>query len=142
MQPFVRSPYNYDVDELSSATGLVCGPSLTHQEFKDECDINTIVRDFGLTGHVPTAARAPVYADFTGIDDYQSALHSISAAQASFLSLPAAVRERFANDPGAFVDWCSDDRNYDEAVKLGLIFKPLSGAPAGGGHAPGASVSE
>lgn len=127
--PFCRSPYNYDADAVSLATSVSCSEGVTHQEFKDECDINTIVQLFGLTGHIPQSVRAPVYADYTGVDDYRTAIHAVREAEESFAAMPANVRERFRNDAAAFVDWCSDDRNYDEAVKLGLIFKPAA-APA------------
>ena len=51
---FLRTPYNYDVDEVSAETGLACfDESLTQQQFKEESDINEIVRRFGLTGQTP-----------------------------------------------------------------------------------------
>ena len=48
---FVRNPYNYDMDKVSNETGLECkDPSLAQQHMKDECDINTIVEQFRVTG--------------------------------------------------------------------------------------------
>ena len=45
--PFVRNPYNYDMDQVSQETGLKCeDPSLTQQHCRDECDINVIVERF------------------------------------------------------------------------------------------------
>ena len=42
---FTRSAFNYDVDAVSKDTGFVSDEeSLTQQNFKDECDINTILR--------------------------------------------------------------------------------------------------
>ena len=42
--PFIRSPFNYDTDEASNETGLVCDDeSLAVQSERDECDINIIV---------------------------------------------------------------------------------------------------
>lgn len=118
---FVRTPFNYDVDGASLATGWFSDqPSLTQQQFKDECDINTIVKQFGLTGKVPTSVYQPTYGDFTTIEDFQSALHSMQRATDSFMAMPANVRERFANDPARFVEFCSDARNADEIKALGL----------------------
>lgn len=122
---FVRSAYNYDADLVSDETGLKCeDPSLAQQHMKEEADINTIVKRFGLTGEVPTGMRLPTYGDFTGIADYQTALHQVKAAQESFMSLPADVRQKFGNDPGAFVDFCSDEKNREALVQMGLIEKP------------------
>lgn len=125
-QPFIRTPYNYDVDEASDASGLSCPePTLTQQHCKDECDINYIVERFGVTGELPVDphARKPTYGDFTGVYDYQSALNAVMAADEAFMALPAKLRERFDNDPALFVDFCSstDPQDRSEAIELGLI---------------------
>lgn len=119
---FLRTPYNYDTMQVSDETGLKCeDPSLAQQHEKDECDINTIVRRFGLTGELPSGVRMPQYGDFTGITDYHSALNAVRASADSFMQLPADVRSRFNNDPAAFVDFCMNDANRAEAEKLGLV---------------------
>lgn len=131
--PFVRNPYNYDPDAVSLETGLEClDASLAIQDQRDEVDINTIVRRFGLTGKLPEDIRAPVYGDFEGISDYQSALNAVIAADDAFMAMPADVRSRFNNDPAAFVEFCSDDKNREEAEKLGLVIPKARQAPAPG----------
>nr|WAE43555.1 MAG: internal scaffolding protein [Microviridae sp.] len=142
--PFFRSPYNYDTASVSQDTGLAClDVTMAVQSAADECDINTIVRRFGLSGQLPSGLNAPQYGDFLGVSDFHSAVNAVMAAEDSFLQLPAEVRSRFQNDPGQFVDFCSDDANRAEAEKLGLVFaKPVAAtapqnAPAG---APPASV--
>lgn len=140
--PFVRSPYNYDVDEASDESGLRCkDPSLAVQDAKDEVDINTIVRRFGLTGQLPEDVRAPTYGDFTGVGNYHDAMNAIALANEAFDEMPAEVRYRFGNDPAAFVDFCSTPGNEDEMRKLGLIIpakavlaavEPILGSEAGG----------
>lgn len=138
---FLRTPYNYDTMEVSDETGLEClDESLAQQHAKDETDINTIVRRFGLTGELPSGVRAPQYGDFTEATDYHTAMNAVIAANNSFMQLPADVRARFNNDAGAFVDFCSDDKNRDEAKKLGLIVGSsdelvINPAPEGGGVA-------
>lgn len=118
---FVRSQFNYDTDEVSQMSGLMCeDESLAQQHQKEEADINTIVRRFGLTGQLPENVRIPQYGDFTGITDYQTALNAVKQAQDSFMELPWELRKRFNNDPEQFVDFCLDPENADEAVKLGL----------------------
>lgn len=119
---FLRTGHNYDRDEASLESGVLNdSPSLTKQSFAEECDINTIVERFGLTGELPTDIRAPQYADFDEIFDYHSAMNAVAQAREAFDAMPADVRARFSNDPGAFVDFCADENNRDEAVKLGLV---------------------
>jgi phage internal scaffolding protein len=136
---FLRTPYNYDVNEASDASGLVCeDPSLAQQHAKDETDINTIVRRFGLTGELPSNVRVPQYGDFTHTTDYHTAMNAVLAANEAFMQLPADVRTRFNNDPGALVDFVSDDNNRAEAEKLGLVLAATAApnpAPQGGGVA-------
>lgn len=120
--PFVRSPYNYDVAKASDESALLCeDESLAVQSAKDEVDINTIVKRFGLTGQLPDAVAAPTYGDFVGVKDYHSAMNAVAKANEAFEEMPAEVRARFGNDPGAFVDFCSDEKNRAEAEKLGLV---------------------
>lgn len=120
---FIRTPYNYDVNEASVASGLSCPveENMTQQQFKDECDINEIVRRFGLGHKMPESVRIPQYGDFTQIDDYHSACNAIAEAGEAFDALPSDLRKRFQNDPGQFVDFCLNEGNRDELVKLGLV---------------------
>ena len=128
----IRQPNKYDVKKVSDETGIDCSGDevRTQQHFAEECDINTIVRRFGLTGQLPTDVRMPVSGDFTGITDLHSAMIAVREATEAFEALPAEVRrDRFNNDPGAFVRFCSDDANAEEAKKLGLV-RPQEPAPA------------
>lgn len=132
---FIRNPYNYNSSLASAASGLVCPePSMTQQSFVQECDINTIVRNFGLTGQLPLSLHVPTYGDFSEGTDYQSAMNNIIEAQNAFDSLPAALRNRFNNDPGLFLDFVFDESNREEAEKLGLVVNqnsiPENGAGA------------
>jgi phage internal scaffolding protein len=126
--PFLRTPFNYDVDKVSDETGLACSdPSLAQQNFKDETDINYIVRQFGLTGELPGKPLSPQYGDFTGVLDYHSAVNAVLAAQDDFMELPAQLRSRFNNDPAELIDFLGKEENREEATKLGLVAaKPIS----------------
>jgi len=127
---FLRTPYNYDTMEASDASALLCeDPSLAQQHARDECDINTIVRRFGLTGELPSNVRTPQYGDFLDAADYHTSLNAVRAADAAFMQLPADIRTRFNNDAGAFVDFVSDDSNRAEAEKLGLVPSGSSSEP-------------
>lgn len=128
--PFLKTPYNFDRDLASAEFGQAnTEPTRTQQQFKEECDINTIVERFGLTGELPENVRVPVDGDFTGVTDYQTALNLILEAEASFMEFPANVRERFHNDPGELVSFVSDPANLEEARKLGIA-RPAPTPPA------------
>ncbi|AXH73466.1 MAG: internal scaffolding protein [Microviridae sp.] len=127
---FLRTEFNYDTNKASRESGLECKEeTMTKQAFAEECDINTIVRRFGLTGQLPENVRAPTYGDFTEIPNFHAAMNSIVMAREAFDKMPADIRYRFANDPGRFVDFCSDDRNRAEAEKLGLVYPKTENNP-------------
>lgn len=121
---FLRTPYNYDTDAASNESGLACEePSLAQQHFKEECDINTILRKFSITGLLPEAPLSPRYGDFSGISDYHTALNRVIAAQDEFEALPAQIRARFDNDPAKLIEFLENDKNRPEAEELGLVEK-------------------
>lgn len=135
--PFVRSPGNYDpVAACEECCVQDFGPSLTQQSQAEDADINTIVRRFGLTGTVPINHRLPQEGDFEGVFDYKSAMDAITAAQSNFNRYPAAIRARFDNDPGKFVDFCEDKNNLPELRKLGLAPEATDTPPTGAGGTP------
>lgn len=140
---FVRSSFNYDRDEASDETGIACTAeeSRTQQSFRDECDINVLVQRFGLSGELPTGVRMPTYGDYTEVSDFKSAMDAIAHANEAFDAMPANVRARFNNDPAAFVDFCSDVANRDEAVKLGLVL-PQAAALASQPSVPGPALTD
>lgn len=116
---------NYDVEAASDEAGFDTGPdSMTQQEFAKECDINEIVRRFGLTGQLPENLRFPVSGDFTGVGDFHEAMNLVRQAEEEFLRVPAEVRARFQNDPGQLLAFLEDGKNREEAIKLGLVSPP------------------
>lgn len=124
---FFRTGYNYDADAVSRETGREFdeAESVVQQQFREECDINIIVKRFGLTGELPNGIHMPVSGDFSGITDFQSAMQLVREAQESFNELPAHVRERFGNDPGRVMAFLEDDKNRDEAIRLGMVERPV-----------------
>lgn len=102
-------------------------PSLTKQEFKRESDINNILKQYSKTGmlnHLNIRAAQGMYADLPDAVDFQDSLHLVRQAEATFMTLPAKLRDRFANDPANFLEFCSDPRNLEEMRELGLAIKP------------------
>lgn len=120
------------------AVRLKClDPSRAKQEFKEDSDINTILKRFGITGKLPSNVRMPMYGDFSDVNSFHQAVNAIAAANESFSAMPAHVRSRFQNDPERFVQFCLDDGNRAEAVKLGLVPDvPLKDGPQGRVEAP------
>jgi phage internal scaffolding protein len=121
---FLRTPYNYDRDAATNESGLHCeDASLAQQHFKEECDINTILEKFNITGLLPQQPLSPRYGDFTGIGDYHTALNRVFAAQDEFEALPAQIRARFGNDPAQLIEFLENSDNRPEAEELGLVEK-------------------
>lgn len=119
--PFIRTQFNYNMNDASIASGLRCtDDTRTQQQFVDECDINTIVERFGLTGELPNNLKVPMVGDFTEVYDYQTSLELLREADSAFMAMPAAIRERFNHDPGAFVDFVSDPANAKQCKEWGL----------------------
>lgn len=122
---FVRSPYNYDRRDAGRESSLKCraDEGRTQQQFKDECDINTIVRRFGITGHMPEGLPGN-FGDFTDVADYQTALNKVRESGEMFMELPSDVRKRFHNNPYELMKFLSNEGNRAEAQKLGLVPVP------------------
>lgn len=91
------------------------------QSFKDECDINRIVKSFnpdtGLFSHM--SLRSPRYGDVSGVD-FRSMMDFIADANEAFEALPAVLRARFANSAESFVEFCSDPANAGPLKEMGL----------------------
>lgn len=118
----LRTYGNYDTDKVSEETALFClDETMAQQNFKDDADINVIMRRFGQGHDVPQGFLSPTYGDFDTISDYREALEAVRDAGELFMELPADLRARFNNDPGALIDFVSADENRAEAEKLGLL---------------------
>jgi phage internal scaffolding protein len=124
---FLRTAYNYDTNAASNASGLVCEePTRAQQHHKDECDINVILERFGKTGQVPVSAISAQYGDFTGVNDYHTALNTLIAAEREFEALPAKLRTMFDNEPANLIEFLNDENNKDKAIELGLVNPPIT----------------
>jgi len=115
---------NWTGEILDPRTGeLVKEPSMTKQSFKEECDINNIVRRFEATGvvdHINQAHAQGLFTDLPDALDLQAGLNMIKQAEGAFMALPASLRARFENDPVQFVDFMDNPANQEEMIKLGL----------------------
>lgn len=120
--PFVRNPYNYDTNKAGDDSGLQTGSEGgAKQSFKDEVDINTIVKRFGIGYEMPPNPKVPQYGDYTNIPDFHTAMNLVATTRENFEQLPANVRSKFENDTEAYVKFCLDEKNREEMKTLGLL---------------------
>lgn len=106
-------------------------PSMTKQEFANECDINNVIKQFKphhMAAMLQANLNSGAYTDLPDSYDYQEALHLVKDAERQFMTIPAKVREQFGQDPSAFLAFINNPANLDEARKLGLA-KPAPVAP-------------
>jgi len=107
-------------------------PTKTQQHFKEQCNINSIMKRFRKTGIAPLNKNSALYGDFSTVESYQDSLHKIMTAQEEFDSLPSTLRNRFKNDPANLIVFVTDENNSQEAIELGLLEKPVeTPIPAG-----------
>lgn len=99
--------------------------SETQQNFRDDCNINKMIARF-KKGETPLGnAIAPKYGDFSTHLDFHKMQNQIVEAKQQFMALPAKIRGRFSNSPEKLIQFLSDEKNLDEAIKLGIVEKPV-----------------
>lgn len=121
--PFIRPPYWRSPPEA----GISFDPDegLTQQQFRDECDINNIMKRYQATGVIDHLnMRRPEYGDFSNPIDFQNGLNTVIEAQELFAAMPSAIRDRFGNDPLELLRFMADPNNHEEAIKLGIVNPP------------------
>lgn len=134
MQRF-RTQFDDDYRADIFATEVGEDEGLVQQHMKDECDVNVIMARYQATGELTHVNQlAGEYADYSNVMDYQAGLDLIMAADELFMELPSKVRDRFKNDPAAFLDFATDPSNLDEMREMGLAPKkefpvPVPSAP-------------
>lgn len=116
-------PFNMYVGRDTSVFAIVdFDESRTSQEYAEEADINTLMARYVKTGVIPQYAdKQPFYVDADGLPSYQEMQNVIVEAEAAFMALPSAVRERFNNDPARFVAFATDEKNIDELRSMQLL---------------------
>jgi phage internal scaffolding protein len=140
----IRKNYEYDKEQSIGIDNKEI--TLTKQQFKDECDINNILKLFKDKGILPDMIKENAqYGDFSDVPTYQEAMDIVLHAEAQFGALPSHTRDRFGNSPEKFLEFVSDPKNAEEMVAMGLATKretpPVSpetppGKPAGKEKAP------
>lgn len=118
----------------------VVGPSRTKQSFKDECDVNVVVRKYVRGEAVQPNLREPVYGDFTLATDLQSALELVADATEVFEELPSAVRKAAGNSMVQLLAMLATEDGAQALVDAGLevVLPEPAAAPAAAPAAPAA----
>ena len=118
----VHTPEDYGFDTE--------GPSLTRQEFAEECDINALMSRYEKTGmQIPShMTREPQYLDLSDVPDLHTAMNVMREAEAAFMQLPAHIRLEFSNDAVKFVEYAEDPDNLEQLREWGLA-KPAEPTP-------------
>lgn len=124
--------------------GIECpDEGLVVQSFKDECDINVIMKRYEkdmLLEHVNEYQGQ--YGDFSEVPDYHTAMNFVRQADEMFMTLPAGIRKQFDNDAGEFLAFVSDPSNKDKMIEMGLarpevvVSEPASQSPSTPEEAP------
>lgn len=92
-------------------------PSLTEQSFAFESDINNIINGYG-GAPIP---KTPLFDITFDSNQFENALNVVAEAKSKFEEMPSFIRDRFENNPSKLIEFVQDDKNYDEALKLGLV---------------------
>lgn len=160
--PQWKTPWNHDTNFESDRTALFCKePSLTKQEFKDECDINVILERFLKTGEPPAMTLPEDFADISERRTYMEIAEQFAEARSLFYGLPAGTRESCNNDPAFWADQvvkAMDKRDGDRLNELGVAIpermaaklppqpeppkQPEGGTPAPSGNKEAPSASK
>lgn len=137
----IKGRFSYPASKgRSFDDGTPLNKSRVKPEFSKEADMNAIIRKYKRTGLLSdpnsVTERRAIFADVSGAMGYQAMQNRVIAVQGLFDGLPAAIRDRFRNDPAEFVDFVCNEANKDEVEKLG-IFGPVENniapeAPQGG----------
>lgn len=96
-------------------------PSKTKQEFKDECDVNTIVDMYVRGAPLPVQITKGQFVDVSELGDYKTAIDTVMQAEEVFNKMPKAIKEAVGNSVAGFLDFVNDPENEDQLVELGLV---------------------
>ena len=96
--------------------------SMTQQQFKKECDVNSILENYRKNGTpLPNPQFTENIVDLTTYGDFQQSMDTIRESIELFESLPAALRKKMNNDPANLPSYLEE--NEHEAIKYGLMTK-------------------
>lgn len=96
-------------------------PSLTKQEFKDDCDPTKVLAKFQRTGLMEHAQQyQPVFGIQSSMT-YHEAMQITANSKSMFAELPAQVRKLFDQNIEAYLEFVSDPENVIDMADDGVI---------------------
>lgn len=119
-----------ELDRRRSISFECVGDSMTEQSHKDSVNINKLFAKYQNTGVMGNQRDVEQlkFGDFSEAFDFQKAQNKLLKASVDyekfaerFDDLPSTTRKRFENNPKKLLDFLADERNMDEARKLGLV---------------------
>lgn len=96
-------------------------PSMTQQHFKDECDINRIIKRYqqtGVLGNPLEPVPKPIYEDVSNLPSFEQSMQTVARTSEYFDSLPSEVRQQFNYNVSDFVRYISDPDNLAKFQQL------------------------
>lgn len=92
------------------------GESCTQQHFKDECDINNIIKSYKAKEPPPLC-----YFDDCTVTDLQQAYALSDDVSERFMMLPSDIRAKFNHNPLELLHFVGNSDNAAVARELGLL---------------------
>jgi phage internal scaffolding protein len=97
-------------------------PSMTDQSFKNEVNVNTIMKKYFKTRELShVSKRLPQYLDVSNTPDLIGAFDKVAKAEHAFQSLPSVIRSALNNDPRNLSGFLLDPKNKDILIEYGLL---------------------
>lgn len=107
-------------------------PSLTQQQFKDECEIESLLKAHNLgqvMGILNNHQRQPLYGDVSDIPDFHVSQNHVARATEYFQGLPSDVRAQFNNNLAEFLTTLNDPSAREALTDMGVLKKAANPAP-------------
>lgn len=101
------------------------GESKTRQDMRDTTDIGLILKRYAQTGvwdHL--TPKKPMYGDFSGATDLQTALQIVDEVTSDFSGLPASVRDVADNNPVRYLELMATEEGV---ARLHAAGQPIEG---------------
>ena len=101
-------------------------PSLTQQQFKDECEIESLLKAHNLSqvmGIMNNHGQQPLFADVSDIPDFHDAQNHVARATEYFEGLSSDVRSRFNNSLSEFLTTLNDPGAREALTEMGVLKK-------------------
>jgi phage internal scaffolding protein len=106
------------------------GKGLTEQHHKKSTSMNFILDRYRKTGIIQHVnAQEQRYDEYPDSITLHQAMNIVASASSMFESLPSSIRKEFNNDPGQFIDFVQDEKNYASIKEMGLSVDHLPVPP-------------